>query len=58
MIINLERVAYHFSILYKIYEDFKNIIYDLDNIKNLSYSLNFIINIGIYESYFLFLSWP
>lgn len=55
MIINLERVAYHFSILYKIYEDFKNITYDLDNIKNLSYSLNFIINIGIDESYFLFL---
>jgi hypothetical protein len=54
MIINLERLGYHFGVLLKISNDFTNIEKDIENVCNGNYTFNYVINHGLQDAFELF----
>ena len=54
MVMNLERLGYHFGILLKISNDFTNIEKDIKNVCEQKYTFNYVVNHGLQDAFELF----
>jgi hypothetical protein len=51
MLLNLDRLGYHFGLLYGISQDFVNLNNDIEKCSSINYSFNYVINFGLQDAF-------